>query len=135
MIEEGLALRIARAQPAVIELEAAVRGDQAQCVGIDGGKAIVKVGMRQDDALDELNPLLGPVEDSVDVGPEQIAWMPRLKAIDTAIGLLGIKAPDKQEVSGNLDFNHDLSPELQEVFNRIYEKGKASDSHRRASKL
>ena len=69
------------------------------------------------------------------VGPEQIAWMPRLKAIDTAIGLLGIKAPDKQEVSGNLDFNHDLSPELQEVFNRIYEKGKASDSHRRASKL
>jgi len=33
------------------------------------------------------------------VGPEQIAWMPRLKAIDTAIGLLGIKAPEKQEVS------------------------------------
>lgn len=68
-------------------------------------------------------------------GPEQIAWMPRLKAIDTAIGLLGIKAPEKQEVSGNLDFNHDLSPELQEVFNRIYEKGKTIGSHRRASKL
>jgi hypothetical protein len=64
MIEEGVALRIARAQPAVVELEAAVRRDEAQRVGIDGCKPIVILGVRQDDALDELNPLLGPVDDS-----------------------------------------------------------------------
>ena len=48
----------------------------------------------------------------------------RLKSAEMASVLLNMKPAEKKEISGNLTMNHDLSPELNEMFEKIYGKGK-----------
>jgi hypothetical protein len=54
------------------------------------------------------------------VGPDQINWSARQKAVDQAISILGLKPPEKKEINGELKLNHELTPEVQDLFNRIY---------------
>lgn len=54
------------------------------------------------------------------IGPDQINWTARQKAIDQAVSILDLKPAEKKEISGKLTMNHELSPELQEMFDSIY---------------
>ena len=66
-------------------------------------------------------------------GPNQTAWGARAKAIDQAISILGIKAPEKVEASGTLNLDHTLPAEIQEVFDKIY--ARTDDTQRKPRKL
>jgi hypothetical protein len=67
-------------------------------------------------------------------GPKQRAYSARAKARDQAISILGIKAPEKIEASGSVNLDHELTPALQEVFDKIYSRGKV-DQKRKPRKL
>jgi hypothetical protein len=68
------------------------------------------------------------------VGPKQRAHGARAKARDQAISILGIKAPEKIEASGSVNLDHELTPALQEVFDKIYGRDKV-DQKRKPRKL
>jgi len=68
-------------------------------------------------------------------GPKQRALGACAKARDQAISILGVKAPEKIEASGKLNLDHELSPEVQEVFDKIYGRGGKLDQKRKPRKL
>ena len=68
----------------------------------------------------------------------------RLSAAALAISILDLKPPEKKELTGSLTLNHELPPELQGMFDKIYSKGKLvnpkikkgkNDKKRKPSKL
>lgn len=68
------------------------------------------------------------------LGPKQRALGACAKARDQAMSILGIKAPEKIEASGSVNLDHELTPALQEVFDKIYGRGKV-DQKRKPRKL
>jgi len=48
----------------------------------------------------------------------------RLSAAALAISILDLKPPEKKELTGSLTLNHELPPEVETMFEKIYGKGK-----------
>jgi hypothetical protein len=48
----------------------------------------------------------------------------RLSAAALAISILDLKPPEKKELTGTLTLNHELPPEVETMFEKIYGKGK-----------
>lgn len=57
------------------------------------------------------------------IGPDMINHTARAKAIDQAISILDLKPAEKKEISGTVAINHELSPEVESMFEKIYQKG------------
>ena len=84
MVKKGAAPRVAGAQATMVELEGAVRGSQAQGVGIDGAEAVVVVGIAQEDPLHELHRRFGPGDHRVAVSQQIVALLGGEGLVDAA---------------------------------------------------
>ena len=65
---------------------------------------------------------------------ELIDHKTRLTAAGLAITVLDLKPPEKKELTGSLTLNHELPPEVETLFDKIYSKGD-NDKKRKPSKL
>jgi hypothetical protein len=103
---------------------------QCEKVGLTTNKTLTRIA----EGLDALENKIFYDKDrgKCITGPDMITWAARLKAIDQAISILDLKPPEKNELSGNITINSELSPEVQDIFNKIYGK---NDKKRRAPKL